>query len=53
MPKFSHIAVQLKFTFIAFIIGIFPPSGWSASGDAHSACLDAQDYQGSVLVQNA
>ena len=51
MPKFSHIFVRLPFTFIAFIAGIFPPSGWSTSEDAHSACLDAQDYQGCVLAQ--
>lgn len=53
MPKFSHISVQLQLTFIVFIAGIFAPSGWSASEDAHSTCLDAQDYQGCVLVQNA
>ena len=51
MSKFSQISVQLKFIFIAFIIGALPPSSWSASEDAHSACLDAQDYQGCVLVQ--
>ena len=51
MSKISQIPVQLKFTFIAFIICTFPPSSWSASKDAHSACLDAQDYQGCVLVQ--
>ena len=51
MSKFSQISVQLKFTFIAFIIGTLPPSSWSASEDAHSVCLDAQDYQGCVLVQ--